>query len=95
MPQFIPAALVALGLQIAPPADAQVLAALPEGDAPRTDVSVVTSAVERPPAPPGAERPARQWAGLVFYTETVGGVRIRRVQVVYLERAGGAFVPVR
>src|SRR5215218_2821512 len=78
MLQFILA--VALCAQIPePPTDRQVLASLPETDAVRTNISITKTPVWTATGEP-------LWTCAAFYTETRGGVQMRRVHVVDLER---------
>jgi hypothetical protein len=83
------AALVTLGTQIAtPPTDEQVLAALPKSDALRINVTISKNPSKYLRAQKDAERPVmNQWECVVYYTEVVEDVQIRRVQVMYLETA--------
>jgi hypothetical protein len=70
------------------PADADVLAALPAPESPRTDVEVVKRLL---PAR-GGRHAGRQWECIVYYTERLeagaGAVPRRRVEVVYLDAGG-------
>ena len=87
MTQFILAALVAFSTQIASqPTDEQVIAALPKTETLRTDLVIVKSPIRHPAVTQDARHPvAHQWACVVYYTEIVNDLTIRRVQVVYLD----------
>jgi hypothetical protein len=68
------------------PSDADVLAALPAPDSPRTEVEVVKRLL---PAR-GGPRGERRWECIVYYTEVpgAGSAPRRRVEVVYLGSGG-------
>ena len=87
MTQFILAAFVALCTQITnQPTDEQVIAALPKSEIRRTDLVIMKTLIQHPAVTQDGKRPAaNQWACVVYFTEVVDTVMIRRVQVVYLD----------
>lgn len=89
MLQFILAAFVALCPQIyGPPTDQQVIDALPQTDALRTEIMITKSPAQSlGQVVNGRLAVAHQWTCVAFYTEVTNEIRIRRVHVVYLDGA--------